>query len=332
MSGRWPAKVFSSAGHEFQTLQRIQAQGGKGCVRCQVGQSCAGQGAGVLADGGKSGLAKSAVRDAQWKTPRLRRAVAGTLDRQAAVFGKGLEFAGQERRATGMALDLAAGGFGNRAASHQHDRVQRQAMLIEHRPANRIQHRREIDLSVARDLLHQNEALAAVVVHDKSGPVAGFQQRVTPAGRGLDILRIAVQAADDDQVVPSAGDVELALAHEAQVAGPQERAFARVAQAGVEGTAGLVGLVPVSLADRRSGNPDFAHAAGGGLRVGLRVDDHHAQIADGRSAGHQATSLRRIVGHGLDAVLGQRRVVEGPTVAPLPRLGPLTMSVASAKP
>ena len=44
----------------------------------------------------------------------------------------------------------------------------------------------------------------------------------------------------------------------------------------------------------------------------MRVDDHHAQTADGRSAGHQATSLRRIVGHGLDAVLGQRRVVEGP--------------------
>ena len=76
--------------------------------------------------------------------------------------------------------------------------------------------------------------------------------------------------------------------------------------------AGLVGLVPVPLADRRSGNPDFTHAAGGGLRVGVRVDDHHAQIADGRSAGHQATSLLRIVGHGLDTVLGQRRVVEGP--------------------
>ena len=54
--GQVAAEGLLQRGHEFQALQRIQAQGGEGCIRCQVGQSCAGQGAGVLADGGKSGL------------------------------------------------------------------------------------------------------------------------------------------------------------------------------------------------------------------------------------------------------------------------------------
>src|ERR1035441_9218 len=56
--GQAAGEGFLQPGHEIQALQRIQAQGGKGCVQCQVGQSCAGQGAGVLADGGQSGLAR----------------------------------------------------------------------------------------------------------------------------------------------------------------------------------------------------------------------------------------------------------------------------------
>ena len=171
------------------------------------------------------------------------------LDHQAAVFGKGFKCATEKCPATGVTLYLAAGGFGNRAASYQHDCVQRQVMLIEYGHANCIQHQLQIHLPVVLDLLYQNESLTAVVIHGESGPVADFQQRVTHASRGLDILWIAIQAADDDQVFPPASDVKLAITHETQVACAQERAFTCVAQVGVEGTAGQAGVVPVPLAD-----------------------------------------------------------------------------------
>jgi len=127
--------------------------------------------------------------------PRVFGVRAGIVNRQAVVFSEGLEFPGQEGRATGMALDLAAGGPGNRTAAHQHDRIQGQPLIIEYGLVNRIQHRRQILLPVTNRLLHQNQALAAVIVRDESGTVAGFQQRVAAAGGGLDILRITVQTA-----------------------------------------------------------------------------------------------------------------------------------------
>ena len=54
------------------------------------------------------------------------------------------------------------------------------------------------------------------------------------ADRQLDVLRIMVQPADDDQVFQPAGDEQLAVLHEAQVAGAQERALAGVLQIGAE--------------------------------------------------------------------------------------------------
>ena len=60
---------------------------------------------------------------------------------------------------------------------------------------------------------------------------------------------LEIQAADDDQVFPSAGDIELAIAYETQVARSQERAFARIDKVGVEGTAGQTRVVTVPLAD-----------------------------------------------------------------------------------
>ena len=46
-------------------------------------------------------------------------------------------------------------------------------------------------------------------------------------GRQLDVLRIVVAAAQDDQVLQAAGDVQLAAGEEPEVAGAQERALAR---------------------------------------------------------------------------------------------------------
>ena len=56
------------------------------------------------------------------------------------------------------------------------------------------------------------------------------QLRVAAFDRQLDVLRIVIDAADDDQVLEPAGDEQLAVVQEAQVAGPQERPVAAVRQ------------------------------------------------------------------------------------------------------
>ena len=48
----------------------------------------------------------------------------------------------------------------------------------------------------------------------------------------LDVLRIVIQPADDDQILEPAGDEQFAVLEEAQVAGAQERPLARVGQIG----------------------------------------------------------------------------------------------------
>ena len=66
-------------------------------------------------------------------------------------------------------------------------------------------------------------------------------------GRLLDVLRIVVAAADDDHVLEPAGDEQLAVVHEAEVAGPQEAAFV----AGDAGAEHLVGFLGADSNSRR---------------------------------------------------------------------------------
>ena len=48
-----------------------------------------------------------------------------------------------------------------------------------------------------------------------------------PLDRQLDVLRIAIDAADDDQVLDPAGDEQLAVDQKAQIARAQKRSFVR---------------------------------------------------------------------------------------------------------
>ncbi len=252
--GQVPAEALVQRGDEFDALQRIEAERVDRCFGRDVGEpvpdnaSACWQTAASAADCAGARGAAAGAADA-----------AGTA---VAVPGEGLELAGQECGAAGVALDLAAGGLGDRAAADQHDGVERQAVLVEHRGTDRIQDRRQIGTPIAHDLVHEDEALRAVFVDGERGAEAGFQQRVACARRGFDVLRVMVEAADDDEVVDPAGDVELPLVHEAQVAGAQEGAVAGVAQARVKRRRGLFGIAPVALADGLAGDPDLADAVG----------------------------------------------------------------------
>ena len=63
----------------------------------------------------------------------------------------------------------------------------------------------------------------------KAAPQPGAQGRMGALGGQLEVLRIVVAAAEDDQVLEPAGDEQLAVEDEPEVAGAQEAALAAVA-------------------------------------------------------------------------------------------------------
>ena len=121
-----------------------------------------------------------------------------------------------------------------------------------------------------------------------------------------------VAPAHDDQVLGPAGHEELAVQEEPEIAGPRERARARVGQRGVERLARLLRAVPVAVRTVRPGEPDLPLPAIGKLAPRLRIDDADPLSRPGPPRGHQAAAVRGPVRDGLGPVLAfQRRDVEG---------------------
>ena len=163
---------------------------------------------------------------------------------------------------------------------------------------------------------------------------------MAPLDRPLDVLRVDVPAADDDQVLDPARDEQLAVAEEPEVAGAEERAAVVPGQAGAADVAGLLGAVPVALRDARPRDPDLAHAVVGARAAGAGVDDRDdlalggAAAADqprgGRASSASATSPRPSASASTDSTVGRaaRRIARdeqgglGQPVAGQERLAP----------
>ena len=101
---------------------------------------------------------------------------------------------------------------------------------------------------------------------------------MTRFDRALDVLRVVIPPANDDQVFQPAGHEQLSAPQEAEVAGPQERPLARVAQSGSEDLLSFFGPIPVTGGDARPRNPNFADLAGRALHQPLRIHDGHMAI------------------------------------------------------
>ena len=314
-----PAETSVERGHEFDPLQRIETERRDRRFGRDVGKAGAGHRQRVLADGGERGGLRG----------RYRRC--GTC--LGAVRVERLELAGEEGGAAGVALDFAAARLGDRAAADQHHGVERQAVLFENRGPDGIDDRRQVTAAVALDLVHEHEALRAALVDRECGAKAGCEQRVTFARRGFDVLGMMVEPAHDDEVVDSAGDVELALVDEAEIAGAQERAVAVVTSPCVERGRGLSRVVPVTLADGFAGDPDLADSVGSGRRQGLCIDDGNGE-ANPTGAPHptRRRACGAVSGSGSTRFCERASSLNARTAAPVPDLGPVTMSVASARP
>src|SRR5688572_23939739 len=95
---------------------------------------------------------------------------------------------------------------------------------------------------------------------------------MTALDRPFEIVGVVVLTANDDQVLATADDVELAVAHGAEVPGAEERLLPR-RQAGAKGFGRVAFVFPVSGGDARPGHPYLAEGAVGQLQAAVGIDD-----------------------------------------------------------
>ena len=132
----------------------------------------------------------------------------------------------------------------------------------------------------------------------------------------FDVLRIVIEAANDEHVLEAAADIELVIEHEAEVAAAQP-AGAPSASPGSRASKtrrAQLRPAPVAAALAAAANPDLADLALARLAWSVRhVDDPDLRRAQRPAAADE----RRGVGRGgirarrLDHVLAKRRAIEG---------------------
>ena len=96
-------------------------------------------------------------------------------------------------------------------------------MLFSHCRTNRRTYGLAIERSHVRslDLLHDDDLLLAITCDREGCACAGHQALMTRLDRSLDVLRVVIRPAKNDQILQPSRDIKFALVFETQIARPQ---------------------------------------------------------------------------------------------------------------
>ena len=192
-------------------------------------------------------------------------------------------------------------------------------------------------IPAGQDLLAQlgrhHDPFGAVGAHPEGDRAARPEDRVGRHHRRLQVGRVDVTAADDDEVLEPAADEHLAVAADhPEVAGAQVPAVVRGGRRrGEDGRVLLVRPSPVAARHARAGHPELAHHVRRPGQPGDRVDRDHrdAEIRVGHTAAdqrHRGRARRRRHDHAVPVEHGpvpaqQRGPAAGPAADEQHRLG-----------
>ncbi len=209
-------------------------------------------------------------------------------------------------------LHLAARRPRQAGRRNQHDPPRLELVLLGDRRHHGIE-----DLVPARrapnvHLVHQGEPLFALGLDRERRPAARAQGRVGRLCRPLDVLRIAVGSANDDQVLEAPGDVQLALPQKAEIAGAQVGQVAGLGETGGEDLAAGLGLLPVARRHVGARHPDLPHPACRARPPRVGIGDGDPPLPDRLAAAHQVPHVRP-AGKGVDDPVGvELAAADGP--------------------
>ncbi len=236
-------------------------------------------------DGSRDGLARRHHgNNSRRRRGRQHRTIPAGHHRQAVL---------QKIRPALLTADLAAGGTRKAPRLHQHDDVGRHADVHGDGRGHALEHA-ALDRLAERQLLHDDQLLRVVPIHGKGDRAVLAQLGVAFERRQLHILRINVEAVQDDQIFQTSADVQLALVQETEIAGTQVTlAVGRFRDFAGKAPPSVFGPLPVALRNAGAAYPDLADAAmtGQGDPIALVVGRDHRALLQGRPRKRQTPGL-----------------------------------------
>ncbi len=208
--------------------------------------------------------------------------------------------------AAGGTLQLAAGGLRQGAGIEQHHHARGLLESVGHGMTQALDQfvGGHAFLHAATDLGGDANTLDTVLGdRERSDAALAHHVHFTLDGL-LDVLWINILAADDQHVFQAAGDVQLAIADEAQVTGAQPGLASMLD----EGLGRGLGVAPVAMGDARATGPDFADLVFAQFRQALRIGDQHAVLRLAGAAAHHRAALPRLGGIARQRLLVQTQV------------------------
>src|ERR1044072_2938264 len=160
-------------------------------------------------------------------------------------------------------------------------------MLFGYRLPHTLNQRVEIRRRVTLELLHDHQPLSAFHIYRESHAAAAPQISVTLPHRLLDVLRIEIAAADDDQIFQTPGNEQLAVMQEPEISGAQERFARHAGEARAKDVLRLFRPLPVTFRHALARDPDFTNFTRRAWHFSFRVNDQCFLITGGRTAAHQ---------------------------------------------
>jgi hypothetical protein len=186
-----------------------------------------------------------------------------------------------------IALNLSARRFRQSAGTNQNNLPDCNLVLVYHGFADRTENVVDVQAMAlgALDFMHDHQHFVAVRVRGgKSRPTVAAKRRMAVLRRILDVLRIMIHAANDDQILDSPGDEQLAVFIEkTEIAGTQPDACAAFDN-GLKCVTRRGGIFPIALRDIWAAHAYFANIICAELSLGLRVDDRQLFAGHGLTA------------------------------------------------
>ena len=195
---------------------------------------------------------------------------------------------------TRVSLDLSATRFGDGAVANQVNRIGRKIVFLGHCATDRLEMLIPIQVSFANGFRNDDQLLATgfgfvtIRIHRERGDGTGLHDIAGVLHRGFDVLRVTIDAADDDHVLQASGNIQLPAVQETKVTGSQKRPFSFGSHRR-EGLGRLFTALPITTTNRRALHPDFSDGIGGQRLASIGIDDQHAFARKDSAASDQFT-------------------------------------------
>ena len=186
-----------------------------------------------------------------------------------------------------LPLHFSARGARQCGGANKHHRCRRDLVLLCHGFAYGTDNGLVIGAhEFARQFHHHDQRFFGVALDAEGDTVITEQPRVRGACTGLDVLRVQIASADDDQIFATARDEELAVGEQSEITRAIVVGPVIVMQSRSEHVGRGLGVVPITLRDAWAGHPDFPFGVIGAGAARVRIDDADACTIPAVSTAH----------------------------------------------